>query len=467
MGRKRRYYWWWVLFLLLGCERPSIDPTPPTINIASNVVPTPTLSGMSVSSPTSTPVLIPTTTPFPSPTVTATPFFRGIASPACGQRLPIVMADVVTPATTLDLDPVALAQFREAMPAAAQPAWDRILAAPETVGLVAYQVGDEANGVYLNPDMPMPLASVVKLIHLIAYVEAVADGTLTANTPVTLERLEQTYLPNFDLGAHRRAIEELGEAGDILNPDSETPAVLLSDIPWMMIRHSSNAASDYLHMLLGQVVIEETALLLDLPSQTAPCPFLGQFLAMGNHTRVTNDQFAITAYQNDITRYAEEVMLLTDAYIADERFRQAEIAWRNQWRRPSFRNQDLFTHRLSPQGSARDYAQLMARLAQNGLSNSESSYQARRYLEWPMRFPENQLVFDNLGLKNGSLPGVRTTVYYAYRQGERVPVVVALFYHDLPNNVYRRWRNTFPDDELARWLLADPNAIFNLSTLLP
>ncbi len=80
----------------------------------------------------------------------------------------------------------------------------------------------------------------------------------------------------------------------------------------------------------------------------------------------------------------------------------------------------------------------MARIAQNGLSNPKSSFLARKYLEWPMVFADNQELFSNLGYKNGSLPGILTTAYYAYPQGETTPIVVILFFHNLPNRTYRQ-----------------------------
>jgi beta-lactamase class A len=348
------------------------------------------------------------------------------------------------------------------MPEAALPAWQQIVAAPETVGLVAYRLGEEADGVYLNADVPMPLASVVKVVHLVAYVEAVTAGRLDANTVVPLETLDRYYLPHFDLGAHAAALEQLEEEGRIL---TAPPGMRLEEVPWMMVRYSSNAASDYLHLLLGQRVIEETAVSLNLTTQTAPCPFLGQFLAMANHTRqASNDWRAIQDYIDEPTEYGREVTLLTDAFVSDADFRRREIAWREQrrfglQRRPSLATQRLFSHNLNAHASARGYADLMARIAQNGLSNSESSFLARRYLEWPMRFPTNQERFSNLGYKNGSLPGILTTVYYAYPLGDTTPVVAALFFRDLPNRTYRQWRTTLPHDELARWLLADAEAI--------
>ncbi|MEZ4517743.1 MAG: hypothetical protein R3C44_13260 [Chloroflexota bacterium] len=64
-----------------------------------------------------------------------------------------------------------------------------------------------------------------------------------------------------------------------------------------------------------------------------------------------------------------------------------------------------------------------------------------------------------MGYKNGSLPGVLTTAYYAYRWDDSAPVVVVLFYRELPQQTYRQWRRSLTHDELARWLLSDPQAI--------
>ena len=138
-----------------------------------------------------------------------------------------------------------------------------MLDAPDTVGLVAYQLGRDSEGIFWNADTPMPLISVAKIITLVAYVEAVAAGELNSLETVPLTDLERFYLPNFDLGAHRRAIAELREEGRLISPD-DNPAVTLAEVPWMMIRHSSNAAADYLHLRLGQARIEETALALGL-----------------------------------------------------------------------------------------------------------------------------------------------------------------------------------------------------------
>jgi D-alanyl-D-alanine carboxypeptidase len=407
-----------------------------------------------------------------------TPIFSGPLSPPCGLVLPAILPSAPAGQPLPTVDDAARAELRSRAPAPAWPALQRLLDAPGTVGLVAYQAGREAEGVYLNQNVLMPLASVAKLIVLAAYAEAVTAGELNPLERVTLAELDRYYLPNFDLGAHRRAIAELQVDGRILSPDDD-PAVLLEDVAWMMIRHSSNAAADYLYLRLGQARIEETTIVLGLNSSTesqpqgshsAPCPFLSQFLIMANHVRgMANDRQVLAAFlqgTEGASAYGREASLLADAYINQADFREAEQAWRERTRQPSIDTQRFFAAELTPRGTAGNYAVLMYRLAQNGLSNPDSSFQARRILEWPNVFDANQEVFSNVGYKNGALPGVLTTAYYAYRWGDAAPIIVVLFYRDLPQQLYREWRFDLPHDELARWLLADPEAIPLLATAL-
>ena len=289
-------------------------------------------------------------------------------------------------------------------------------------------------------------------------------GTLDPFSAVALADLEAYYQPGLDLNAHNYAVQALADRGRVFG---DPPYILLDEVPGMMIEFSSNAATDYLHMLLGQTVIEQTALDLGLAGQTAPCPFLGQFLAMGNHTRVTvDDRAAVTAYIADPAAYGQEVMALTEAFSGSAEFRATAIAWRRETRRPSGQTQRYFSENLNAHGSAADYAALMATIALNGLSNPDSSFTVRRHLEWPNRFAVNQELFSNVGYKGGSLPGILTTVYYAYPLGEATPVVVALFFRDLPQETFRSFRFGLAHDELARWLLSDPAAIPALRAVL-
>jgi D-alanyl-D-alanine carboxypeptidase len=378
----------------------------------------------------------------------------------CGVILPILSNSQVPAGAESE------AQFEEieipdSVPEAARPALQRLLDSPEAVGLAAYRIGWEGVGLYHNADVPAPLASVVKILDLIAYAEAANAGRFNPATWIPLAEMERYYLPGTDLGAHRDALADLDERNLVA---FESPATPLEEIPWLMMRFSSNAATDYLHMAVGQEVIEETAVALGLSSQTAPCPFIGQFLAMSNHSRSGSDYQVIEEFVADPAAYGQEVIRLTHLFAEDETFRKDELNLRD--RQPSFPVQTYFVENLNAQASPNDYANLMARIMQNGLSAPYVNILVRRNLEWPMVFPANQELFTTVGYKNGSMPGVLTTVYYAQRLEDGANIVVALFYRDLPQYLYQQWRRSLAHDEFARWILSDPQAIPILKALL-
>jgi hypothetical protein len=455
-----------VLLLLLGGCR-SAGPV-----ALANVSASPT-AGSIAPQPTATPTLsaseavVPATATAPpiataEPTVPPEPVMLDVSGPYemaeehCGMLLPVAYGsapDAPAP-SQFEIPPLDL------LPEEIRPAITHMLQYPSSFSLVAYEVGRESEGIYLNAGVPRPLASVVKVIHLVAYAEAVQDGTLDPQTIVPLSEIERYYLPGSDLRAHDFALNALSEDERIFG---EPPAILLEDVPRMMMEYSSNAATDYLHMLLGQERIEQTAINLGLTQQSAPCPFLGQFLLMGRNGDGVN---LVQELMADPRRYSREVMELTVQYSNEPLFREQSNIWRNRDERPTIEAQSLFSEHLNAHGTAAQYANLMAQIATNNMGPWEQSVRIRRYLEWPTHFEANQEKLAWLGYKGGSLPGVLSVVYYAQPWDRTQPVVVALFFHDLPREVYRDWRRSLPHDELARWLLRERDAIPMLSALL-
>ncbi|MDX1663553.1 MAG: serine hydrolase [Candidatus Promineifilaceae bacterium] len=387
--------------------------------------------------------------------------FSGSDTTRCGLLLPVVPPpDGAEPAGTMEnvgvaAPPAAALPSLLDVPEAARPAVRRILEAPEDVALVAYELGDEEQGLALNGDAPMPLASVVKVVHLVAYAAAVQAGEINPDSLVLLSDLEQYYLPGSDLRAHEKALADLRAEERIVTAPDGSPAVLLRDLPRMMTEYSSNAATDYLHLLLGQSRIEQTIIDLGLTTATAPCPFLGQFLLMGSGD---NALASVAELLGDPELYSRAVMSITVAYSSEPALRP-DAAWRNRQQRPALAAQTLFSEHLSAKASAGDYARLMGLIADNQLGPWEQSVRIRRYLEWPTHFTANQEHLAWLGYKGGSLPGVLTVAYYAQPWNRARPIVAVLFFRNLPLDTYRDWRHSLPHDELARWLLYDREAL--------
>src|SRR5690606_14667092 len=195
--------WLAAILFLVGCSTPLAGPAvapaavptlvaqvevPAVTTMPIETTPAEAVVTIPADAPTATPLAVvptatlvpPTPSPSPFPTTAVTPGPAG----QCGVLLPVIAGNT-EPQTTAFANPDALDAV-PAIPAEVRPALEWLLAEPGRVGLVAYRVGDEAEGIYLNPDTAMPLASVVKIIHLVAYAQAVQAGELDPQMVVPL-----------------------------------------------------------------------------------------------------------------------------------------------------------------------------------------------------------------------------------------------------------------------------------------
>ncbi|GAA2799226.1 serine hydrolase [Saccharopolyspora taberi] len=146
-----------------------------------------------------------------------------------------------------------------ATPATAQPAPDLstpegwlnwISAHREGLGLV---IDDGRGGVLAHrAHAAQPLASSIKVVHLAAYAEAVAEGRLDPAEQVRVGDWERYYVPT-DGGAHVAALGRLGIPTDPTGLHAADPEhrVALEQMVDAMIRFSDSAAPDFLRDRLG------------------------------------------------------------------------------------------------------------------------------------------------------------------------------------------------------------------------
>jgi hypothetical protein len=118
----------------------------------------------------------------------------------------------------------------------------------------------------------------------------------------------------------------------------------------------------------------------------------------------------------------------------------------------TLREQSDFARALSPHASARDFAQLMAKIAQGELPGS-AAIQAE--LQWPMEQPELSARFESLGTKGGSLPAIITSVTFARAHGKQVTRVSALFMENVPMAVWLELMQGFWHQRVEQAVLAD------------
>ncbi|HEX5717835.1 MAG TPA: serine hydrolase [Thermoanaerobaculia bacterium] len=345
-----------------------------------------------------------------------------------------------------------------ALPVRAQPlntpedVLDHLVQHRKDVALVSFTVAPEGSPdtsdpiLLVNADLPMALASTIKIVVLATYAREVVAGRIDPQAELPIREWERFYLPGTDGGAHAAALAALGIATDQEGFASDPEAPVSWDrIAQAMIRSSDNAATDLLLSRIGDRAVRATLSEAGLPRHPQPLPILGLFLSWENH-----DQGPLTRSRlKRLTRmspkaYAKEVWRLQNRYL-DENWREAELLWRQQ-HGSSYQIEAQAAQALFPKGTARDYARVMARVLQGSFLSPKVSEVMRWHLGWPMEIPGNAETFLNFGDKGGALASVLTeAMYFTPKRGDfgGTPHVSVLFLRNLSSEAFGSLTQTF------------------------
>lgn len=335
-----------------------------------------------------------------------------------------------------------------------------IAGAGDTVGIACYRADQPTLGVFANADQQFPLASTIKIMILGVYAQGAASGRFDPTERISLDDLDAYYLPGTDRGAHPTFL-------DSVQPDFNNTISLL-DVVYGMIRYSSNAATDYLHARMTDADFEAFYDLMGVANTELPISILGLFLAQDNHETGISDA---TMDRDELRASAAD---WEAKYVNDAEWRARERLYhRGNTRRylaeglQIIPTQQAFFEKYDTRGTPNDFAHLMAALIRGDTLSATAGAVMRAVLSWPMQFETNRENFFTIGLKGGSFPGIITGAYFAQPKGGQ-PLVLAIFYHDLPQEQYTTWLQDFEHQELDFYVLINGcDSLSGLNTIAP
>ncbi|MBF2066553.1 MAG: serine hydrolase [Calothrix sp. C42_A2020_038] len=332
-----------------------------------------------------------------------------------------------------------------------------IVAHPNEVSLVARDIGDSEQEILYNTDIKRPLASTVKILVLAEYARQVENGILSPDELINLENIDLYYLPRTDGDAHLSAIAEFKQKKYI----NSLNQVELRYVPRAMIRHSDNAATDYLILRLGRDNLENLVSGLNIKDQDVPTPIIGQILTWGNHTFTDTPAERLKKYQAMSPQaYTEEVYRWTEIWRQDQEFRNQQMKYITSQQWLKLKEQQAMAQALNNKGTSFGYAQIMERVYRGLLISPTSDKIMRQYLEWPMELPANQTELDTFGTKNGSLAGIITEAWYIKPTTTNARTA-ALFFENIPAGAWFSMVQSYVQQAFLYKLLTDEN-FFNI-----
>ena len=331
------------------------------------------------------------------------------------------------------------------------------------VSLISYFTDDSSKEsvsgptVFHNADEPMPLASTMKIVVLAAYAREVVAGRLNPEEMIPVQDWDRYYLPDTDGGAHPEALKELGLSGHVSGDPGKTSAKIgLDKIARAMMRESDNAATDYILDRVGYEAVNGIIRDAGLHGQESIPLILGEDLALSNHEHpaLTNERLeGLLALSPD--QYRRRTEYFARKYLETE---WGEVERCSGSIGGSHRNWLHAYHDLTPKGTARDYARIMAEVVKGEFVSSEVSEIMRSHLEWSMQNSATREQFRSLGLKGGSLPGILTYAWYLVpKTGDFAgqPIVVALFMRNMSLSAWERMQRTYAQQEFIKRLATD------------
>ena len=299
---------------------------------------------------------------------------------------------------------------------------DFISAHPQETAVVTYTFDDhgdiveDGNAIFHNPDEPLVVASVMKTAVLAAYADMVVNDELDPDERVPVADWERFYLPFTDGGAHQLGLQSLGLQTDELGFATDpTATVTLDEMATIMMHYSGNAATDY---LIERIGLERVTAVTQthLPQHTPIHYKLGFTLAIFNHEIPYS-----TAELQQVSAHIEsgdysEIERLIDLYLHNETWRRDQIDYLSGVEPVSA---DLGAYhtaaaQLLPQGTAREYARMMAQIGSGRfISPQVSAIMQQKMESVPSDWPLRALYFERFAAKDGMTAGVLAVASYA------------------------------------------------------
>jgi hypothetical protein len=144
---------------------------------------------------------------------------------------------------------------------------------------------------------------------------------------------------------------------------------------------------------------------------------------------------------------------LENLYLTDAEWREAELAYQENKAASLMADPDAALAVLERQGdyleafdfkgSARDILTIMEGAYSDAVFSDEAHQFMQATLNWVMDMnPANREVYDDLGSKGGSTPSILTGAWYVTPRGGE-SLALALFYRNLPPELWTDWAQTF------------------------
>lgn len=286
---------------------------------------------------------------------------------------------------------------------------DFIAAHPEQVALLWIRNGDTLAA--WQTEQKKPLASVMKIMVAIGYAQQAAEGQLDPDERISLEALENFYVPKTDGGAHAAWLKSL--EGKMY--EGKVP---LREVVKGMMQFSSNANTEWLMAKIGLDYLNATPGQLGIMHDSMYYLVSSLFIAQATFPALTRQALEDSLKNLPPDRYKALTREIHQQLLSDPsyRFGLTELG---------LGIQKIWSDRL-PGSTAAAYTKVVHALNDRSFFAPEVYPFLTEVMETVMEKPENQQWLQHSGMKGGSTAFVLNKALYATDKNGNKTILVYL-----------------------------------------
>jgi D-alanyl-D-alanine carboxypeptidase len=297
-----------------------------------------------------------------------------------------------------------------------------------------YVLKDDSIVCRQNEELPMPLASTVKILVAIEFAKQCGSNVIDENQWIAVKDLDRFYIPFTDGGAHAKWLNYAKAKKQLVND-----SVQLINVAKGMIMFSSNANTEYLMSLTGFDNVKSNISLFGLKNHSAVFPVVSSLFIYQNPRKMKEEKIIKAINQLTEEQYCKTTFGIHKA-LANDSLLKSKFKLQDL----SLNMQKVWSDRLTA-APAKTYALLCNTLNRRRFLDENTYGILAEILEFILESEANRKIYKQFGIKNGSTNWVLTEAFYCTLQsGEKIET--AYFFNNLTSEEQKKlqsWMNDF------------------------
>lgn len=278
---------------------------------------------------------------------------------------------------------------------------------PEHVSVVSRVIGFPDSTIRYMEDVKRPMGTTANVFILIAAADMISSGDVSADAPVSWDRVSEHLLPGVSQSEHEQSYTAAIDRG-WLNDDDE---LSLDNAMRLLAEYNALSLADELWWLIGPERWKAMGDTLSLESTDMPLPYSGLYLTISPGIRnMPAEEIYDLELVKDDEDYRESVIERAHDFINDAEFRASTLTYMEENRLGNTFIEERDGLTLFPKATASEMTAILENMVKDEFISPDVSQLVKEWMRWPMDrqsgitrdFTDYGAIYDNrMGLLTG------------------------------------------------------------------